>query len=84
MQHPPTELKRCLDNPGLCFDHPKDVIKTPAFNKAEKLAILQQWELDIRERLVAEEENMLDQAGEDDDYGALLSAIHKAIDKLSE
>lgn len=81
MHHHP-ELSKCLDNPGLCFEHPRDVVQSPAFNRAEKLQILEQWALDIRECLIAEEENMPNKVAENDDFGAMLSDIMRAIEAL--
>ena len=76
------ELSQCLANPGICFKHPKDVLETPQFSNDEKRQILKQWELDVIERLVAEEENMPDLAQGGANMGALLMEIHQALEQL--
>jgi hypothetical protein len=38
---------------------PKDVLGREDLSRDEKLELLHQWELDLREHMVAEEENML-------------------------
>ncbi|MCW8196412.1 hypothetical protein F6455_16585 [Proteobacteria bacterium 005FR1] len=45
-------------NPASEFRHPAEVVSEPSFTKDQKLAVLRQWEYDVREMEVAEDENM--------------------------
>jgi len=40
------------------FAQPADVLQASALTREEKLRVLLEWDLDLREQLVAEEENM--------------------------
>ena len=44
---------------GFELASPKDVLGREDLSRDEKLELLHQWELDLREHMVAEEENML-------------------------
>jgi hypothetical protein len=61
------------------FEHPSDVLKTSDLSAAEKIDLLQDWETDLREILVAAEEGM---AGRRDDPADQLREIHAALQKL--
>jgi hypothetical protein len=45
-------------NPSAEFRHPDEVVSEAGLTKDQKLEILQQWEYDVREMEVAEDENM--------------------------
>jgi len=45
-------------NPTRFFRRPDDVVRDRSLSRAEKLVILEAWELDARALLVATEENM--------------------------
>lgn len=52
-------------DPSEHFDDPKEVFDNPEINDDDKITILKQWDYDLRELLVAEEENMpADEEGE--------------------
>ena len=52
------DRKKALTNPSSVFKHPAEVVACADLDKAEKAAILKQWELDARLLQVASEEGM--------------------------
>jgi hypothetical protein len=70
------DKKKALTNPSSVFRHPADVVASRDLDKAEKAAILKQWELDARLLQVATEEGMSE--GEH----SLFSDVKKAQEKL--
>lgn len=51
-------LKRALVDPASIFKRPQDVLIETTLTREQKINILRRWEYDMREILVAEEENM--------------------------
>lgn len=51
-------LEKAKTNPSMVFSSPQQVVDTAELAKEDKVAILRQWEYDMREMEVAEEENM--------------------------
>lgn len=51
-------LKQALIDPASVFASPKDVLINQEISRDQKIQILKHWESDMREILVAEEENM--------------------------
>lgn len=47
-----------LPRAGLEAASPADLLERSDVSREEKIALLRDWELDLRERMVAEEENM--------------------------
>jgi len=70
------DKKKALTSPSSVFKHPADVVACGDLTKAEKTAILKQWELDARLLQVASEEGMSE--GE----GSLFADVKKAQSKL--
>ena len=63
-------------NPSKFFSSPKEVLLHPTLNRATKIDILRQWEVDARLLSVAEEENMTQgESGESSHLGAVVSAL---------
>jgi len=62
------------------FEHPGDVVAASNLSVAEKIKLLQDWETDLREILVAAEEGMTRESP--DDPGVQLSNIRAALDQL--
>jgi hypothetical protein len=52
------DRKKALTNPSSVFKTPSDVVASSDLSRAEKTAILKQWELDARLLQVASEEGM--------------------------
>ncbi len=53
-----TLFEEAIHDPSLFFDNPCAVLKDDRFDKQQKIAVLRQWEYDVREMMVAEEEGM--------------------------
>jgi hypothetical protein len=54
-----TDLESLLRrDPATVFRRPVDVLQHKALSSAQKTEVLRQWERDLREQMVAEEENM--------------------------
>ena len=70
------DKKKALTNPSSVFKNPADIIACKDLEKAEKSAILKQWELDARQLQVATEEGMTE--GE----RSLFADVKKAQEKL--
>ncbi len=62
------------------FEHPTDVVETHDFSAAEKIKVLQDWETDLREILVAAEEGMT--RDHPDDPGVQLGNVRAALEQL--
>ena len=67
---------KAYHDPAAVFHYPRDVLAEESLTLVEKRDILLQWELDARELLIAEEENM---AG---DGPCMLSRVHLALAEL--
>ncbi|RUO63515.1 hypothetical protein [Pseudidiomarina insulisalsae] len=52
------KLEDILKDPSAAYDKPQDVLDDDNLTHDEKCKVLEQWEYDIRELLVATEENM--------------------------
>jgi hypothetical protein len=70
------DKKKALTSPSSVFKHPGEVVDCRDLNKAEKTAILKQWEVDARLLQVATEEGMSE--GEH----SLFADVKKAQGKL--
>ena len=53
-----TDIKRALVDPAAVFRTPQGVLDARDLSRQQKIEILRRWEYDVREVLVAEEENM--------------------------
>ncbi len=51
-------FNEAIKDPSLFFQHPCRVLEDDRFDVAQKKQILRQWEYDVREMMVAEEEGM--------------------------
>jgi len=64
---------------GFPLHHPQDIIERDALSHAQKIALLQQWEEDLREQMVAEEEAM---TGGEDSLGEALREVLQGLEHL--
>ena len=76
MQAPASSKRKVLN----VFEHPSDIVAARDLSAAEKIKLLQEWETDLREILVAAEEGMTRDSP--DDPGVQLSNIRAALDQL--
>jgi len=63
----------------LGLERPEDVLDREDWSRADKIAVLEQWEQDLREQMVAEEEAM---PGATPSLGETLSAVLRSLDRL--
>ena len=49
---------KALQDPGLTFKRPTEILQSKDLSREQKIKLLRQWEYDVREIQVAEEENM--------------------------
>jgi hypothetical protein len=52
------DLEKTVKDPGLTFKRPAQVLQSKDLSWEQKIKILRQWEFDVRELQVAEEESM--------------------------
>lgn len=64
---------------GANFQVPQDIVSSE-YDRAQKIELLKQWEFDIREKMVAEEEGMTGASAAPD--GALLKSIQSCLAEL--
>lgn len=57
---------------------PRDVLRRDDLSRGEKIQLLRQWEQDLREEMVAEEENMVSA----EPMGVALDAVLHALKQL--
>lgn len=55
---PPIDLRKAMADPGATFAAPENVRDHPQLSNTQKVEILKQWEYDVAEADVAEEEGM--------------------------
>lgn len=71
-----TDIENAKLDPTEYFDDPKQVLNHTDLESNDKVSILRQWEYDLRELLVAEEENMpADENGE---------TLHEKLQQIRE
>jgi len=77
----PNRFSKVLGDVSRAFDRPRDVLDSPDLSPEQKIKLLQEWEIDLRELQVASEENMTGDAAP----GAtaeLLQECRRALAKL--
>lgn len=72
------KYKRALHDATSVYKHPKEVVTDETLTREQKIQILRQWEYDIRDMQVAEEENMIGSGF----TGATLTSVLKALSEL--
>ena len=78
------DIQQARLDPKSQFQQPQQVVEHPDLSTDDKIAILQRWEYDTREVMVADEENMAAETpvAAQDDTGELLRNIRKALQQL--
>jgi phage portal protein BeeE len=61
------------------FADPKDIIGAEDLSQQQKVKLLRQWEFDLRENLVASEENMTAETTPEGHSAELLRGVRKAL-----
>ena len=65
---------------GKTFARPEDILQTDALSAQQKIELLKQWEIDLRQLMVASEENMLSAASEQ--TADLLRRVRQLLTRL--
>ncbi len=71
------DVEKAKLDPASVYSSPQEVLSDSSISREDKIDILRRWEYDVREIMVAEEENM-----PPDDSAALLEEILAALEKL--
>ena len=69
-----------MRDPSELFNSPDDVLDNPDLSAQQKIVVLKQWQDDVMQRIVAEEENM----SGDPDNAERLRQISNALEALGE
>jgi hypothetical protein len=64
---------------GKCFTNPNDILGAEDLSHQQKVKLLKQWEFDLRENLVASEENMTSEMTPEGHSAELLRGVRKAL-----
>ena len=68
-----------LADVGKCFAQPNDIVGSEDLSHQQKVKLLKQWEFDLRENLVASEENMTAENVPEGQSAELLRGVRKAL-----
>ena len=74
--------REALADPGRFFDTPAAVCDTTSRTDSEKIELLQAWERNTRQLMVAEGEGLSESFSHPDQCADLLQAIHAALTSL--
>jgi hypothetical protein len=61
------------------YEDPKDILGAEDLSHQQKVKLLRQWEFDLRENLVASEENMTAETVPEGQSAELLRGVRKAL-----
>jgi len=61
------------------YAQPKDILEADDLSHQQKVKLLRQWEFDLRENLVASEENMTSETLPEGHSAELLRGVRKAL-----
>jgi hypothetical protein len=76
-----TRFDEALTDVSKVFRQPEDILRAEDLSEAQKIALLRQWDTDLRLLMVASEENMTSSAAPGR-TGELLQSVHKAMMRL--
>ena len=68
-----------LADVGKCYAQPNDIVGSEDLSHQQKVKLLKQWEFDLRENLVASEENMTAETTPEGHSAELLRGVRKAL-----
>jgi len=81
--HPPLDIDAALNNPASVFASPVDILRRTDLSKPQKVSLLERWERDERELMVAADES-INMHGEQGESGRTLAKIRSALRALGE
>jgi hypothetical protein len=70
-----TLYERARYDVGKIFSHPREIMASAELSTEQKISLLNQWEIDLRELLVASEENMTIPGATSEQTGELLRSV---------
>jgi hypothetical protein len=76
-----TRFDEALTDVSKVFKRPEDILGAADLSEAQKIALLKQWDTDLRLLMVASEENMTGTAAHGR-TAELLQSVHKAMTRL--
>jgi hypothetical protein len=68
-----------LTDVAKAYTHPEDIIGAEHLSHQQKVKLLKQWEFDLRENLVASEENMTNETTPEGHSAEMLRGVRKAL-----
>ncbi|HVO01114.1 MAG TPA: hypothetical protein VMT54_02885 [Candidatus Cybelea sp.] len=68
-----------LADVGKTYAHPNDILAAGDLTQQQKVKLLRHWEFDLRENLVASEENMIAEDAPEGHSAELLRGVRKAL-----
>lgn len=78
---PQTRFDEALTDLSKVFKRPEDILGAADLTEAQKIALLKQWDTDLRLLMVASEENMTGTAAPGR-TAELLQSVHKVMTRL--
>jgi hypothetical protein len=72
-------FEEALTDVGKCYAHPNEIVGAENLSHQQKVKLLRQWEFDLRENLVASEENMTAETLPEGQSAELLRGVRKAL-----
>jgi hypothetical protein len=81
---PQTRFDEALTDVSKVFKRPEDILSAADLTEAQKIALLKQWDTDLRLLMVASEENMTGTAAPAPGRttAELLQSVHKVMTRL--
>src|SRR6266481_2982213 len=79
---PQTRFDEALTDVSKVFGRPEDILSAADLTEAQKVALLKQWDTDLRLLMVASEENMTGTAAPGRTTAELLQSVHKVMNRL--
>lgn len=78
------DIEQALRSPTTVFEAPEQVLTTAELSTEQRCSILREWSYDLRELLVASDENMPPAAGGEDsgDNAGLLTRVDTLLREL--
>jgi hypothetical protein len=78
---PQTRFDEALTDVSKIFGRPEDILRAEDLSDKQKIALLRQWDTDLRLLMVASEENMAASTAPGR-TAELLQAVHRALTRL--
>jgi hypothetical protein len=75
-----TRFLRALSDVTSVFRRPEEILDADDFSRSEKIALLRQWETDLRLLMIASEENMQD--GVPGETAELMLAVRQSLRRI--